>query len=74
MPEDIVARVEAEIEDISARIEAQKALIKKSMVDPAAVSKAVLDLRALHVRLGELQTNLRKSRDAADVPLAKTAE
>ena len=62
MSDDLAARVEDEIEQINTRIEAEKHHIKQKMADSAAVEKATLELRALNVRLGELQKTLKKSR------------
>jgi septal ring factor EnvC (AmiA/AmiB activator) len=61
MVSELREHIEAEITSIKHEIERLKSLAKKRMGQPRDLEDVTYQLRALHVRLSELERNLRQS-------------
>ena len=59
MVTDLGAEIEAKIASIELEIERLKTLAKKRMGQPHSIDQITSRLRELHVRLSELERNLR---------------
>jgi septal ring factor EnvC (AmiA/AmiB activator) len=58
---DLAAEIEAEMASIKLEIERLKTLAKKRMGQPHSIDEITSQLRELHVRLSELERNLRNN-------------